>query len=132
MVVSLYEKMKISAYYISIFAALSFHNSQRSMNYNSHLRNDIFVLLFVLAKIIAKALKKTSCFYSIFWLLQFQNLSLWQQFLGRKKFNSIWWRASQIYFRIIMFWTRYTIFSWHGNSPLIVGKDFWVLDIGNF
>ena len=55
MVVNLYEKMKISDYYISIFAALSFHNSYRSMTYDSHFRNGMFVILFVLAKIIAKA-----------------------------------------------------------------------------
>ena len=54
MVVNLYDKTKISDY-ISIFAALSFHNSYRSMIYDGHPRNDIFNLLFVPAKIIAKA-----------------------------------------------------------------------------
>ena len=52
---------------------------------------------------------------------------MWQQLLGRKTFNSIWWRTSKIYFCILSIWTRYTIFSWHVNSLLIVGKDFWVL-----
>ena len=52
---------------------------------------------------------------------------MWQQLLGRKIFNSIWRRTSKIYFCILSFWKRYTIFSWHVNSLLIVGKDFWVL-----
>ena len=45
----------MSEYYISITAALSFHNSYRSMIYDGHFRNDIFVVLSVPAKIITKA-----------------------------------------------------------------------------
>ena len=44
--VSLYDKTKISDYYILIIAALSFHNT---------LEMAFFVLLFVPAKVIAKA-----------------------------------------------------------------------------
>ena len=37
-----------------MFAALSFHNYYRTMIYDGHSRNDIFILLFVPTKIIAK------------------------------------------------------------------------------